>query len=309
MKYNLVQLGDMANLTAVIDGEMYVASQDHPSWHLILQKVLDDDESVVNIFNPIKEVSKRFTAISDRVSVKDNRVFFDGDPVDNALTQHIIAAMNADEDFLSLVNFYEKLATNPQVESREQFYRWIQATGGLTITPDGDVVAYKGVKRIVTADDEKSEFEFQSINSGTAIVNGVVKTGQIPQSIGSIVEMPRSEVTFDPDTSCSTGLHAGTYEYAKTYGNVVLKVVINPRDVVSVPTDASNQKVRVCRYVNLEETGAEVKAPVYTVAGYSEVMDAGDVEPESDECGFCGSEYCEDEECATNDWYDNNYDD
>jgi hypothetical protein len=41
----------------------------------------------------------------------------------------------------------------------------------------------------------------------------------------------------------------GTYDYAKRYANgALLKVHVNPRDVVSVPT-GEGEKVRVCRYV------------------------------------------------------------
>lgn len=289
MQYNLVHLGDKANLTAFINGEMFVAAQDHPNWDAILEKVLSDDDSVVSLFNPITEVAKRFEALSDRVSVKGNRVYFDGDLVDNALTQQILDFINTDEDFTPLVNFYEKLATNPNEHSREQFYRWIQATSGLTITNSGDVIAYKGVRRL----PEDHEFDFESTSSGTATVDGEVKTGRIPQRIGSVVEMPRSEVQFDPSQGCSTGLHAGTFEYAQDYGTVVLKVVINPRDVVSVPTEHSDAKVRVCRYVPIEVADEKILAPVYNSFMDSSEDDDEDNVEYCDDCGGVLDDECD----------------
>jgi hypothetical protein len=38
-------------------------------------------------------------------------------------------------------------------------------------------------------------------------------------------------------------------EYAKGYsGDILVEVIISPKDVVSVPIDYNNQKMRVCRY-------------------------------------------------------------
>ena len=61
-----------------------------------------------------------------------------------------------------------------------------------------------------------------------------------------IIEIARSYVNHDPSQGCSTGLHVGTYAYAKGYArSALLEVHVNPRDVVSVPTDCDAQKVRV----------------------------------------------------------------
>jgi hypothetical protein len=52
---------------------------------------------------------------------------------------------------------------------------------------------------------------------------------------------------------CSVGLHVGTYDYASNFTLNVLEVHVNPRDVVSVPTDSNWAKVRCCRYVVIKE--------------------------------------------------------
>jgi hypothetical protein len=93
---------------------------------------------------------------------------------------------------------------------------------------------------------------YYSTRSGHAIVNGVDINDYVPQRVGDVVEMPRSEVTFDPSVSCSSGLHVADWGYANGMGNTVLAVLVNPRDVVSVPTDYGDAKVRVCRYKVLE---------------------------------------------------------
>jgi hypothetical protein len=52
--------------------------------------------------------------------------------------------------------------------------------------------------------------------------------------------------------ACAPGLHIGTYNYAHgTYGgagSIVLAVLVDPADVVSVPTDHNNQKCRCCAF-------------------------------------------------------------
>jgi hypothetical protein len=95
-------------------------------------------------------------------------------------------------------------------------------------------------------------------------VNGEVVTGTIPYRIGSVVEMPRDQVAFDPHTHCSTGLHVATRSFAERYGSsgVVLEVHVEARDVVSVPNDASGEKVRVSRIYVAGVNESRIQEPV-----------------------------------------------
>jgi hypothetical protein len=259
MKYNLVNNGGVANITVVVDGEMYVADGDHPNFQAIVAAVLVGDESVVELFDVEKAVATRFEKHSERVSVANGRVYFDGDEVNDSLTKQIVRFMNEGEDFKPLVNFFEKIADNPNEHSRAQFYAWVQ-NRKFTIAPDGDILAYKGVY-------VHPEGGFRSVSSGTATVNGEVQNGQIRQDVGDVVEMPRSEVQHDPQVGCHTGLHAGTWEYASTFVHGsdarLLTVKFSPRDVVSVPTDCEAQKVRVSRYTVVEAVEKPYETPLY----------------------------------------------
>jgi hypothetical protein len=258
MKYNLVQMndGNEANLTVVHDGEMYVATDTHPNFERIVAGLITGDESVIELFDVQKTAQKRFDRLSERVTVANGRVYLDGEEVDNALTQQVINFVNAGvEDFKPLVAFFEKVETNPNSHSREQLYRWLRDRN-ITITENGNFIAYKGVKV-----ENDSYF---SISQGKAISNGVEYNGAIPNPLGAIVEMPRGDVQHDPSVGCHTGLHAGTWSYASDFARgAVLTVEINPRDVVSVPTDCYDQKLRVCRYVVKDVTETELTSPVY----------------------------------------------
>ena len=258
MKYNLVQMedGGEANLTVVHNGEMYVATDTHPNFAQIVAGLAIGDESVVELFDVQKTAQKRFERLSERVTVSNGKVYLDGEEVDNALTQQVVNFINAGvEDFKPLINFFEKVETNQNAHSRAQLYTWLRDRN-ITLTEDGNFIAYKGVR--------VEDGEYFSISTGKAISNGVEYNGAIPNPLGAVVEMPRSEVQHDPSVGCHTGLHAGTWNYARDFARgAVLTVEINPRDVVSVPTDCDAQKLRVCRYVVKDVTEVELDTPVY----------------------------------------------
>ncbi len=256
LKYNLVSNGENQNITVVVDGEMYVADQSHRNWEAIVADAIAGDEDVIYSFDLAKPVEDAFLKISDRVSVRSGHVYFDGDLVHNVMTEHILRFLDQNllDELDAVVSFFEKVAQNPSEHSRENLYRWLN-THDFSIDRTGDIIGYKGVYQAETG--------YKSSSSGRATVDGKVHVGQIPQQISSVVEMPRSEVQFDPSDGCSTGLHVGTYNYAGGYGNTMLLVRVNPRDVVSVPTDCNDAKMRVCRYFVVSEVTQQLDSPLY----------------------------------------------
>lgn len=290
IKYNIVNLGDASNLTMFYGGEMYVASETHPNWDAIVKGVVGDDTSVVDLFDVSATVAKRFERLTDRATVANGRLYFDGDEMHNALSDEVVRFLNAgvEADWKPLVNFLEKVQQNPQEDSRNQLYEFL-SRHEFTITPEGDIVGYKSVR-------SDGNGAFLSISSGTATVNGEVKTGRIPQKVGDVVEMPRSEVAFDPEQACSAGLHVANWKYASTWTthDAVLAIGVNPRDVVSVPSGEDFAKVRVCRYTVLSVVDHKSEALVYDTV-------ADDVDDYVDDddlyCDYCGEYGHEEEDC------------
>jgi hypothetical protein len=246
LNYKLVTLDDDRFLTVYVSGEapLLASSDTHTNFDELVRLAQTGDESVVELFDTGKAIQKAFADVVDgRVAVRSGVVYFDDDAIDNANTEAIQRFHDEGQPFSPLVKFMENVMANPQVESREQFYRWLEKHE-FPIDEDGNIVAYKGVKK-------DSAGVYRSLHQGHAFVNGVeYKHDFIPNAVGDIVTMPRSEVDFDPNSACSTGLHAGTHKYATTYARdgALMYVKINPRDVVSVPHDSYSQKVRVCRY-------------------------------------------------------------
>lgn len=239
--------GEQSLTFIFIDGSAPVtANDDHPHFDDLLDAVGNPDALTADEVRELHDLSiavgQKFASLSERVTVANGRVYFDGDEVDNALSQHILSALNQGiEDYSPLVRFYENLAANPVPHSREQLYAWLRDRE-FTVTEDGCFLAYKGVQR-------QQDGSLVSISHGPAVVDGESVNGAVPNYIGAVVSIPRSKVQHDPAVGCASGLHAGTFEYASSWARgALLLVKINPRDVVSVPTDCSAQKIRVARY-------------------------------------------------------------
>lgn len=257
INYFLVGGGERVSITVLDGSDMYVAdSESHGNINDIIAAAVAGDPDVVDLFDIGRGINRKFENLTERVAISDGVVYLDGDPAPEAISREIIRHFNAGLDFTAMVNFLERLANNPSKDSIDQLYPWLDATGGFTITDDGDLVAYKGVK----VDDNGN---YVSVFKGKAIVNGQEVKGHIPNGIGDVVEMPRSEVTANSAVGCAQGLHAGTYEYANSWSRgALLEVLINPRDVVSVPSDCGAAKVRVCRYTVLDIIDKPHETPV-----------------------------------------------
>lgn len=257
VQYNLVGRDGENTLTVFVPGvEPLVAHETHPAFDLILSAARAGDESVADLFDLSSVVGRQFSPLSDRVSVSGGRVYLDGEPLHNSLTEQVLRFLEEGvNDWMPLVAFFENVQSNPNEHSREQLFNWLSKRA-FTITFDGMIVGYKGVRK-------DARGQIVSIHQGSATVNGVEYRGHIPNPLGATVEMPRGEVQWDPAVGCHTGLHVGTYEYAEGFAQgTLLEVFVNPRDVVSVPTDCDWAKVRCCRYVVGEIIDAPHTVPV-----------------------------------------------
>lgn len=241
-----------------------IANESHANFHQITEALeaqeqgdpwtYADPDHVVDLFDAAAAVASRFRRLSDRVTVADGVVYFDGDPVATPLTRQILRFVQEDvPDWQPLVAFFEKVQQNPSDHSREQLFVWLDQHR-FSLTTDGDIICYKGVTRTPTED---GGYDYRSVHSGPAIVDGVAVNGRVPNHPGAVVEMPRSKVQFNPAVGCSTGLHVATHQFASGWGTVVMEAHVNPRDVVSVPTECDAQKMRVSRYRVIREVASE----------------------------------------------------
>jgi hypothetical protein len=258
--------------TAFLGDESRVAQEDHPLWDRIvdvhakfLKREPFDEQEAFDLLHIPESLKREFEKLSERFAIERGVIFYDGDELHNAVADQILKVIDEGDPMSSIVNFAEKIMLNPNDHSREQLYAWLDQND-FEITDSGDIVVYKGcVNRDPENDDD--DIDIQSSHSGTDTVivtpeNGkpFKVTGQVPQPIGGSVEMARGNVHHDPGRACDHGLHVGTLKYAKAFSRTrLLRCLVNPRDVVSVPTDSTgfvkddNQKIRVSRYRIIEE--------------------------------------------------------
>lgn len=206
--------------------------------------------------------------------VVEDKVFYKGSELPNALANKIRSMVREGIPVTHFEAFWENLDKNPSSSSVNELLDFLEYKE-LPITEDGCFIAYKGLR---------SDYYSIHGNSKTKVVTGVVDSGgRIFNGIGETIEVTRRDVDDNRDHHCSYGLHVGSLAYASSFGNggklVVVKV--NPKDVVSVPTDCSCQKCRVSAYTVLSDYDGEIEAPVVDEDGESTIVsDSGRVRKE-----------------------------
>jgi hypothetical protein len=277
-RYNLISNSEgTSSLTVKFDNEAaQVITESHPNFTVLRDKVLAGEGFIdPALMDVAKSVEVQFAKVTDRVTVRKNKVFYGQDEVNGSITSAILRGLSEQGDATPLALFLENLAANPEQQSRENLYEWLEQDD-FTITDDGCFIGYKGVR-------EDGDGIGYSTSRGHAFVNGVeYLNNNIPNKIGDVVEMPRAEVTFDPARSCAAGLHVGTHRYAGSFGNSLMRVKVNPRDVVSVP-NGEGEKMRVCRYEVMEFSPHKVQTQVYT-----DTVDEFSEDDEEFVCDHCG---------------------
>lgn len=172
------------------------------------------------------------------VKIVGDVVYFDGQPLHNALTDRMLRIMAEGGNVDPLTAFLENLMRNPSAQATEELYLWLEASQ-LPITDDGHFVAYKLVR-----------LDYKDIHSGS-----------FDNSIGQIVSMPRNQVDDRRRNTCSRGLHFCSFGYLPHYGSIgnrrIMVLKINPADVVSIPEDYGNAKGRAWRYEVIGEVSED----------------------------------------------------
>ena len=224
------------NVVVVIDNKPHTISKTHITYQKVIDAIKAEDwETVKDVIEP-KQVVLDFGM--GFVKIKGETLYFQGKEMHNAISTRMIEMLKDGFSIKPLVFFMENLMENPSYRSVTELYGFLEKNN-LPITPDGHFLAYKKVR-----DD------FLDIHSAT-----------MDNSPGQVVSMPRNEVDDEANNTCSNGLHFCSQEYlphfGRSTGDRVVIVKINPRDVVSIPTDYNNAKGRACRYEVISELNVD----------------------------------------------------
>lgn len=220
-------------LSVFAGNDLHTIPKEHPGYaELVIYLGENEDHDDIHILDLIdlKSMLSRLTA--GKVVVVGDTVLYNGLPIHTTCTDKLLAMLDAGENAGPWANFIDNVMRNPTERARECLYDFL-AHNDTPLTEDGCFLAWK----YVTA-------EFKDAYTQT-----------YDNSPGKTVEMLRKDVDDDPDRTCSSGLHCCGSSYLGGYSSnaKVVKVKVNPRDVVAVPREYQFNKMRVCRYVVLEE--------------------------------------------------------
>jgi hypothetical protein len=212
------------NLVVVIDSKSHTINKTHLAYDKVVAAIKAADwETVKDLIEPVKVV---LNYGSGNVTITGNDLFWRGRVMNNSLSRRMISMLEEGFPIEPMVAFMENLMSNPSNRAVTELYGFLENCI-LPITPDGHFLAYKKVRA-----------DYKDVHSGT-----------FDNSVGQICEMERNMVNDDKNQTCSAGLHFCSQSYLDSFGGshtMILK--INPRDVVSIPSDYNDAKGRTCRY-------------------------------------------------------------
>lgn len=222
-------------ISMLINMVPYTIDATHPKYEQIREACRDGDWEYAQELIDVAVAVQSFGGNKLEVNADAGTVNYNGEPLHGSIVARIIQMISEGFSVEPLVCFLDNLMQNPSKRAVDELYGFLEY-GKMPITEDGCFLAYKRVRS-----------DYKSVHDGVT-----------DNSIGMIVQMPRNKVDDRSDNTCSYGLHFCSHEYLKSFsGERVVILKINPRDVVSIPTDYNNTKGRACRYEVIGELSPE----------------------------------------------------
>jgi hypothetical protein len=217
-----------------------------------------------------------------RITIVNGLTYIDGVEMPPVLSKRLFEIVQAGSSPEVMLNFWDRLKNNPSEESKKDLYAFLEHNGH-PIMKDGRFLAYKRVNE-----------NFKDIHTNT-----------LDNSVGKIIDIGRDAVDPNRNNTCSRGLHVASFKYAHDfYGNGhLLEIAVDPADVVTVPPDYNQEKMRVSRYEVLQVCGGPRENEVV----YNDGIEDEGVEDWYD--NFETSDYSNDTRSTFNEGYDAGIDD
>jgi len=236
MKYIIANDG---GVTAIVGEQTYTFNKSHPNYDKLITHLKNNN---VEYFEACYDIISHVNAFCEGyVNCNDGSLTWDGIKMPDMFTGTILDMIKQGFPFEPMLNFLDNLSQNPSDHAVIELFDFME-NKNMPITGDGCFLAYKAVRE-----------DYKDIYSGN-----------FDNKVGSICQVPRNTVDNNRDNGCGKGLHVGAIDYAKSYGGIdfdsdndggnrLMICKVNPRDVVSVPSDHKFQKLRTCRYEVVSE--------------------------------------------------------
>lgn len=240
MKYKYLHTKD--SLTVVVGGRTYAISRMREDYSEVVDAIIvgSPEHAVLNLIEREGEAVKRMIGASvlkgvlpDNIRYDEGLIYCEDRIIDSSAARRLIGLIQAGHDYTALANFVSLLAKNPLRHVESELYEFLDH-GKIPLTPDGHFLAYKAVRQ-----------DFKDIHSG-----------KFDNSVGAKPRMLFYDVDGDRDRTCSRGLHVCSYAYLPHFSHAdghVMMCKVDPADVVAIPSDYNNTKMRVAGYEVVEE--------------------------------------------------------
>lgn len=235
-------------VSVLIGGKPQMLPATHPNFPKVIELLLSGSATP----DALEELMSVRTAILRKsfgdIRIEGEKVFYKQREMAGLLVDRLLSAVHSsDQEKLDrLMKFGDSLGRNPSFRIREQLYPFLEK-GQNPISANGGFIAFKKVRA-----------DFFDCHSGT-----------IRNAPGDTPSMPREEVDDDPNRTCSSGLHVCNWGYLSSFsGAKVVLCEVMPEDVVSVPTDYNNTKMRTCRYHVLADVTGQSYESLFEGRGF-----------------------------------------
>lgn len=269
---------------------------------------LDEIESKKSLLDKVKD-SKILTLKGDSIYMESVSQF----SIPTFFVDKIIEAEKSNNEKLlsAYKNFWLLCCLNPDSRVRSNLF-WFLEKSGLIISKSGlffsyrkALLSYEKSSRMIQIKenynkikkqkkspknynefgklrnpDEVSLYKLYQYYKGVSAIYTDERTKTTEIIIGKPVSIPREDCDPVQENTCSRGLHLCDREYLKTnsFGNVTLLCLVNPMDVVAVPTQDSYKKFRTCRYFPVSTNVDEIDEDGYDDALLKYISYNGNVE-------------------------------
>lgn len=230
-------------VSLVLDGRPYMVRSDLPNFSILQEKLRKgdyDEDEIADLVTVPKLINQSFKKLGESDLYFDeegSQIFYKKTRLPKVLEKKLLEDLENNYSVEAFTNFISNLMQNPLQSAIEELYLFLEA-GNLPITEDGCFLAYKKIRH-----------DYKDVHSG-----------RFDNSVGKIVKEKREQCDTNRNRTCSNGLHFCSYSYLGSMsGQRVIIIKINPKDVISIPSDYSNTKGRCCEYKVMSEITEEYK--------------------------------------------------
>lgn len=167
------------------------------------------------------------------VTTDDGGLNYNGFPLPASMAKKLRSCIDEGFGAEPFLKFIDNLVQNPHQAVMENLYDFLEF-GKMPIDDEGHFLAYKAVR-----------LDYKDIHSGN-----------YDNSIGQHLSMPAWAVDPDRNQTCSNGFHVCSFDYLPHFANAdghVMVCRVNPKDVVAIPADYNNTKMRTAAYTVIDE--------------------------------------------------------